>query len=80
MILFHFRWWVRVALKRKVATGTNINPIHCSTFHVKYLHGIRCANPPWSIHEVFVEVFYLGYHGGQFPVDKAFANSAFYKL
>lgn len=66
MILFHFRWWVRVALKRKVATGTNINPIHCSTFHVKYLHGI-----PWSIHGVFVEVFYMGYHGGQFPVDKA---------
>lgn len=69
-----------MALKRKVATGTNVNPIHCSTFHVKYLHGIRCANPPWSIHGVFVEVFYLGYHGGQFPVDKAFANSAFYKL
>ena len=73
-ILFHSRWWVRVALKRKVATGTNINPIHCSTFHVKYLHGIRCANPPWnsmeypwSIHGVFVEVFYMGYHGGQFP-------------
>ena len=184
-ILFHFRWWVRVALKRKVATGTNINPIHFSTFHVKYLHGIRCANPLWnsieypipanffwdisvrflswecwnfwrqhdhfqrfpkksevfwrrpksfddvqslpkasslpvlftsksrdfshffnqaweigpqawagvrsfqptgvrvgrySIHGVFVEVFYMGYQGGQVPVDKAFANSAFYKL
>ena len=44
-------------------------------FDVLILHGI-----PWSIHGVFGEVFYMGYHGGQFPVDKAFANSAFYKL
>ena len=44
-------------------------------FDVLILHGI-----PWSIHGIFVEVFYMGYHGGQFPVDKAFANSAFYKL
>ena len=35
-------------------------------FDVLILHGI-----PWSIHGVFVEVFYMGYHGGQFPVDKA---------
>lgn len=57
MILFHFRWWVRVALKRKVATWTNINPIHCSTFHVKYLHGIRCANPPWNSMEYLWRYF-----------------------
>ena len=30
--------------------------------------------------EYLGQVFYMGYHGGQFPVDKAFANSTFYKL
>lgn len=73
-----------MALKRKVATGTNINPIHCSTFHVKYLHGIRCANPPWNSMEypwsICGGILHGLPYGGQFPVDKAFANSAFYKL
>ena len=27
-----------------------------------------------EFHGVSVEVFYTGYHGGQLPVDKAFAN------
>ena len=40
--------------------------------------GVRVGR--YSIHGVFVEVFYMGYQGGQVPVDKAFANSAFYKL
>ena len=40
-------------------------------FDVLILHGI-----PWSIHVGILH----GYQGGQFPVDKAFSNSALHKL
>ena len=40
-------------------------------FDVLILHGIL-----WSIHVGILH----GYQGGQFPVDKAFSNSALHKL